>query len=343
MKLYQPIISEIVKELLKSKGLNKKERNRLNSLSFYSDMLVNDDRLYESDISMKLVDIFSFEFLWLDNGAPTIVIPDQETFDALMNIKFVIKDARCLEPPKQLFSIVYPEGTKYNGIELPNALYNFGDIEQYLSSLTDALKNNGQKESDFSISSALDHNEHLQLIFRNSSNASKSPYSLGFSPSKVVEALSYKNPERFKKYIVKEHAKNENSKISSEFATIEFALIRIYAALCLFLKAVPDGLVKGVILPEDKKSFILKNPELLSIDKKYFSDNESSNKVGVHIRHSHVRQLVHEKFYRGKYADLVVGSRVILMNDMLIGKAELSTVKKNKVKEAMSKDGLELR
>lgn len=256
-----------------------------------------------------------------------LFIEDQNTVDFLMNLKFKTKEGATIVPPFGSFTLSVPSGLKFNGVSIDPVLV-YAD-ETLMPDLSLEFKEYAQLKS---------HNVSDEILIESRKNAclfnfvfsvhpkSKDDKSLEKSIFSIRESslIDLLNTDINDYDTARKIIENIAHPLSDYEVKQLLVTLRLIAALSVYNTAT-DGkhLRSGVPFGFSSK------PKKLGLLKKEYSQLKFSSiklklpkcKIGETVVTGFMRNLQHEKYYRGKYAKLKPKSRWVEVEGWVTGEA----------------------
>lgn len=251
--------------------------------------------------------VYGMEHAWDKNGRNIIFIEDRETVPALLNMKIKGRDIRKIPLPLPVFSIAFP-----TDVGLSPVLVKYSDSKQELESEQNefyeelGIKGVNFDQNDSSFSPELRLSMHTDL--------DDVRYQIALK-SEVIQMVM--DSDTLDTSLIKCDQSDEDGK-----RTV-FVILKFIIALCVYNSATNNQfLIPGVPSTFNLKKVIKGNGESKKVTAFKFglSDGYTKNK-SEHIRSGHFRQLWDERFYKGEYSKLDLGSRWVYVKETLVGKA----------------------
>lgn len=325
---------KISKELWPTVGIKvaKHERSHAGALRW----------LYEQnpDLSHSLDSIvMADEYHWLESEKLVVFPENTAILDRLLDAEVNLKNSAPIVMPHSCFILAMPKGYTYKGVGIPSVLIMWNDsqerdeiIENYTTDIVGRRMTRRVAEPKY------EHEMQLYLSWRYE-DADLPPELQGqlasfrfCVPSSMIPGLlRCETPTEMSEYLGK-------LDYADAFATNDldnlrqFYVAKLVLMMGLYSHSFEDALKQGYPGKEPKHL----EPRLhgdwnktsLRMAAASPKHNEERN---YHYRSWHFRQLMDERFYKGEYAHMPVGSRVVFVKDSMVGrKIEAETLSESK-------------
>lgn len=271
--------------------------------------------------------IFAEERFWETQGNHVIFPENVDVLNNLYRAKFKFENAKGFDLPFSSFILAMPQGYKIDGYEIPSVLITW---EKYRTSehsilypFFDWIKYPRPSEILHQASSA-DEME-LGIIFRDANESMSYHRTLCFG-SALPEILQATSTDEFQKILGNYSQSNIVGIIPSDDhdLNVQFRLFKLIAALGVYNLAKEGGcLISG--FPGSVEPKVIgrdANQRLIMSTLGNSHPPKSSNQEAAetHYRSWFFRQLNDERFYRNEYKDMKRGSRIIFVQDTVVGR-----------------------
>jgi hypothetical protein len=257
--------------------------------------------------------IIAAESRWETTGMNALFLR-QVDVDALMNGKYTINKLPKLLTPFPSFTLCLPSEFEVRGIKPGGVLVStYPDMDTFAESSRQAYRNIGI--NDCHMGSPQQQGDNiLTLTYMDKDGAHNVMSYLGEQLEAVMKARSYKE---FKGLVTDFKDKSRlDSDLSDAEKELHYVLLKIIVSLSVYAMAREDAIVdgfpkvKGFALDKTLEHGV-KSSSLTASFKKRASPQDV-------YRTWFIRQLSHEKYYQGEYANWQPNSRFVFVEDTLV-------------------------
>lgn len=227
-----------------------------------------------------------------------IFLESPNLIDSLLRSSFSLAKGGKVTMPFDSFTIAIPKGYRYNNTLIPPALVTYASADERIKLYgQDWLARNN---INVTIPSNVDiHEKSLSVIF-NSTTIGK--YRFHIDEQLIPSILKSKSAEEMSERIGQDMWMVEEDDITQQFVLAKLIVsMGIYESAAHSLK---KGLPRNVIIPPVTDKTTPYTP--LTITDKFKRDSTLKT---AHVCRAHFNNLVHPRYYQGKYKDMEPGSR----------------------------------
>lgn len=309
-KIHQLLLSSTAKQIKKSDKQFKKKTDEetIGHLANFQPKFTN-----TLDFS-----IMSEESYWKDNGC-NILFPDgEDMLDKLYSAKFDIEGKSGFDLPFDSFVVGIPQGYQIDGQKIPSFIVTYLDYEEH----QDIVINPFAKKCKLPpINIHSDPSTSGKKVF---SIAYKDPFSpctvhIMKTADDLPMILNASTPEDYEQVVKYTQHKENVIQLDEQDLKLQFKIIKLVASLGVYHVATQGERLEkgfpytGAFKLEKPGSLI---PTLHSYRLPHIKHDRS---VSEHVRGWVFRQLRHEKYYRGDYAQIEPGSRWVFIDACTVG------------------------
>jgi hypothetical protein len=268
--------------------------------------------------------ILAEEYFWERSGYQTIFPENSLVLDNLFKARYHLENAAGIDMPFESFILAMPQGYKIDGYQIPSCLVTWIPYQQSqhdtIFPFCDHIRI--PKPSQVNHEPSGEHERGLSITFRDRNSSITYNRALTIE-SKLPDILKAKNIYEFNQILGKydDHT-FQNVIASDEYdLQIQFRLFKLIAALAVYHQATegdrlhsgfPGSLMPKIIGKDESQRL------KMSTLKNTFPVSASKVSPEVHVRTWFIRQLNNERFYRGQYEKMRMGSRYVFVKETTV-------------------------
>lgn len=283
--------------------------------------------------------IMGEERFWERQGGLTLFPDDEDVLRLLQRARYDISMAEGLQLPTKSFMLAMPKGFTHEGIEMPGCLVTWLPMDQYNETIFAPL----DKEMGYSFERGMPYDmidpKEMTLSICFIDPKSRTPYTgkhAGYARNRVfIEAhkiprlLVAKDNREF--YDISGHYTNGDmtwvTDLEDHDITMERCYLQLVLALSVYYTATEGaclsaGTPNGKVQLSPRPRCPIKGITITHQAGRRPSEAQQ-RKIPTtrreHLRTWHFRQLRHERYYQGQYANWPRGSRIVFVSESHIG------------------------
>lgn len=285
------------KELFETFGIGYEFLDGKSPLSGYTDLL-----------SMGI------EYGWMQSERHSIFIDSDKTIESLRRGKYSIQDFTPSLAPYESFMVCLPSKTMFHDTEIEGVLVSYYEGIDISPVALDFISHVIGCDANKSIEMMRESPDFQSLKIQYTVKGECYPGIITLNPTNLRSFIDAKDGQDF---INRIDGPIMDAKGNPDAVLVQYELLRVILPLMIYIKAKPDALQKG--LPKGGIRFTgeldtSSTKETLSIGK----EHQYRGRLGEHVRTWFIRQLVHERFYKGEYAHYKPGSRLIFVDETTV-------------------------
>lgn len=317
-KVYQPLSNRVERTMRKNKLIDVKKKERKNK-SIREAIKYVLTEVPDLGGTMDLP-IMMEEHYWSKH--PTVIFPESsEILDRLVKSSFSIKNPDKLFTEQESFMLAMPKDFKINGKPACAVLVTISNFTQHRFKLYDSFFDWVNMPMP-GINHHFDENEWSVALNYKIDGESDDMYYRSVIPATKMADLLASDPHDYQSILgtfpeVDTH-RGTSFALDAEHGAFQQTLFRLILAVVIYKKTVKNSLIEGYpgenrpvyeeIYSPAYKDYSLGMPHL---------NEQHSPKE--HYRSWYFRQLNHDKYYQGVYADVPKGSRIVFVKDTMVG------------------------
>lgn len=323
--LYPRIIDNVTKTMRKyvPKALKKASDEVL-----LGEFIKHDTRLMET----LMVPCMSEEWHWEKHSGVVLMPEDTTMVEALYRARFELDNARHLKFPADSFMIAFPSGCEIDGYPMQPAIVHWHGFQDFSRDFYEPFgeaiglsMGRGTARLREGLDPAL---PALSIVFQDPMQK-EGRLRLVVHCDDIPNILKAQSPEEILDIVgcFENSSYTEVIKPSQLDLHIQARLLRLVVAIGVYYTATEGDNILGRGMPASKDRFsrpkaaYVRPMTLYSLAKRRHKEHDDEP-VGVeyseHVRTWHFRQLRHERYYQGAYADKPRGSRIVFVSDALV-------------------------
>ena len=276
------------------------------------------------------------EWNWLESARHIYYLESAQVANSIINSKIALSSAEALYSGPESFILALPKDTIVNNAKAHSGVMvtvgkhsdrQEGFVNPFCEWLsTKRMKLDQADDKDWTGSFG------IYITYRGSSTDQSHVVRVCMNSDELIHYINSDSLAEYMESMPDWEAKKEYSHVFSlslEERAYQFDILKLVASFLVYKKALPGRVVSGYPVQNNEKTatgkdvknvqpFIIKRPQ----------NNEAQDYKTSHYRRWHFRQLTHERFYRGEHKKEAIGSRVIFVQDSVVGRE----VKANTVK-----------
>lgn len=283
--------------------------------------------------------ILGEERYWERQGALTLFPDDQDVITLLQRARFDVSSAEGLQLPSSSFMLTLPKGYSYKGIEMPGCLVTWLPIKEYNQTIFYPLDQEMGYSFERGLPSDMTDPEQMSLSICFIDPKSRTPYTpkhTGYARNrvfveshKIPKLLVAQTNEEF--YTITGRYQNGDmawvTDLEDDDITMERCYLQLVLAISVYYTAT-EGACLSTRMPTGKVQLSprpkcpIKGMTITHQAGRHPSPVQQRDPASPrreHLRSWHFRQLRHERYYQGKYADWPRGSRIVFVSESFVG------------------------
>lgn len=271
------------------------------------------------------------EMFWQGQGRHVIFPESEAVLDNFLKAKFSMESSQGFDLPFDSFILAMPHGYQWEGTVLPGLMVNFydyhGAADNIIYPFVEQLRID--KPSEIQREALPIGSRAMVLAYRDPHNTQG--YARALIPeSKIPAILQAPDKETFAHIMGMYQHQFGVVELADYDLDIQFKAIRLIAALGVYNLATEGKRLREGFPGKSMPRMNFKNPDAriaMSTLSNPLHDVAEHASPGLHYRSWHIRQLRHQRYYRGDHASKPSGSRFVFVSEAMIGgKVDPSTI-----------------
>ena len=330
-KTYTLMLEKIASQMRRADLINKKEKGDSALQAAISKLIEMQPEIMQTLDFVVMME----EWNWLQSERNIYYLESAQVANSIINSKISLTSAEALYEGQESFILALPSDTIIDGIKACSGLsVTIAKHHERQANLIDPFsKWIGVQPPQ------ADHSEDddwsgfgIYISYKGSHTQDNMVVRVCMNSGDLISYMNSNSLDEYMELMPDWKAKKEYSHVFSLSVSeraYQFDVLKLVASFLVYKKALPDRVINGYPTKNNEKTatgkdvkrvkaFIIKSP----------TDNNAQDYKTSHYRRWHFRQLTHERFYRGEHKKEAIGSRVIFVQDSVVGReVKAQTVK----------------
>jgi hypothetical protein len=270
------------------------------------------------------------EYNFLHSPRHTIFIESSKTIDSLLRGKYTMKSFSPTIVPYEEFMICLPANTIISGMAIDGLLVNFYKNQDMPPATLEFIEliglNNPHKNED------IFERDTFSLKITYSIKGEKEKGGITLNKKYLDFFIQSKDAKEFRERSILEGNILSGGElvtdVNDDYGDVAYGLLSLLIPFLIYIKAKPNALRQGLPTTNIRFDGVIDSS---GENKSLFTGEHTWRSVDEHTRSWFIRQLNHEKYYKGEHENTLPGSRFVFVSETTVNMGEnIEHIEENK-------------